>query len=970
MVVADHDAVTAPEARILELGHGGIAPVIQAYAETPSRFATPIIVPLDCIAGHTAGNRAGHCGRGAAITLAHRAAEHATRDRADHCTESGGTVAQVHAIHVGDFAAVRAYPPAVVVRVIMRTAVVVWMTAIVVPGRIGRAAREHQAGNQRGRNNAFRFHDNLHASSWDMREVSGRRNEPLQNECNPCTGAHSGFRAPAMTTSVYAFAEYRLDPAARELWRDGALVTLPPKSFDCLVYLIGNHERAVGRDELISAVWGRADVSDALLAQTLLRARRAIGDTGNRQTTIRTVPRFGYRWIGRFEEMTANEAPDAAPSGHGSAAAGTTHPDTDARERPRPAQRFRLAGVAAMLLVVAVLAFAGWRKSAHAPPAAPIASSVVQPAIVVLPVEIPDASAESAWIRLGVMDYVSRRLRESGQFTVLPSEQVVALAGAADALDGADIERIARATRAHWVVQPSMRHTERGWVLRLVIGDGTEVREADGRADRPLEAAALASAQLLQRLGADLATEREIAPPGALAERIQRVDAALLGGDIDAARRLVEGATPEERADPGLQVREAQIDFRAGRQRAAAERFAAIGESKAHLPADVRAQALMGLGAVAVRRADYAAAEKRYAEALAVLGDEGDANLVGNAFGGRGVARGAQSQFERALSDLGRARIALDRAGNPLDAASVDTNWGLIESARARFSQALPHFDRAIATFERFDVRDNLAASLLGKARAELAMLDLGTARASSTRAWELARGLENTTLLRNVAVAHAQILIEAGQLAAAGTVLRGMPPGDDTVSAQQALLGARLAMARADPVAAEALLRPSMTGELRDYEALPAYVAAGLASGEAARARAAFDAAARSAPDETADRLAMALADARLALHDADDERADRAFRQAVSLADRSGVPLARARAIGAYARFLIERGRLEPASALVGELAPYADRDFRVAQVTRDLYEALGDPSLAATAANRTVELAGERDPRRPPW
>ena len=105
-----------------------------------------------------------------------------------------------------------------------------------------------------------------------------------------------------MSYPVFRFGSYLLDPAARELTHDGERVAVPPKSFDCLAYLVQNRGRAVGRDELISAVWGRVDVNDALLAQTLLRARRAVGDDGNGQNAIRTVPRFGYRWIAATEQ--------------------------------------------------------------------------------------------------------------------------------------------------------------------------------------------------------------------------------------------------------------------------------------------------------------------------------------------------------------------------------------------------------------------------------------------------------------------------------------------------------------------------------------------------------------------------------------------------------------------------------------------------------------------------------------------
>jgi len=98
-----------------------------------------------------------------------------------------------------------------------------------------------------------------------------------------------------MLSQYYRFGDYELHPHSRELRCGGAPVSLPLKSFDCLVYLIERSQRAVGRDELISAVWGRADVSDALLGQTLARARRAVGDSGEAQSVIRTVPRFGYQ---------------------------------------------------------------------------------------------------------------------------------------------------------------------------------------------------------------------------------------------------------------------------------------------------------------------------------------------------------------------------------------------------------------------------------------------------------------------------------------------------------------------------------------------------------------------------------------------------------------------------------------------------------------------------------------------------
>ncbi len=102
-----------------------------------------------------------------------------------------------------------------------------------------------------------------------------------------------------MAGQFYRFGRFSVSSATRELREGGAPIELPARAFDCLVYLIEHRERAVGRDELIAAVWGRADVSEALLNHTILRIRRALGEVG--PELIRTVPRFGYRWAGVVE---------------------------------------------------------------------------------------------------------------------------------------------------------------------------------------------------------------------------------------------------------------------------------------------------------------------------------------------------------------------------------------------------------------------------------------------------------------------------------------------------------------------------------------------------------------------------------------------------------------------------------------------------------------------------------------------
>ena len=114
--------------------------------------------------------------------------------------------------------------------------------------------------------------------------------------------AHSALKKLGYPVGMaYRFSNFRLDPVARLLQREGAPLEVPRRAFDCLVYLIENRSRAVGRDELIERVWHRANVSDNQLAQTVLAARKLLDDDGNQQRMIRTVAGFGYHFVGEIE---------------------------------------------------------------------------------------------------------------------------------------------------------------------------------------------------------------------------------------------------------------------------------------------------------------------------------------------------------------------------------------------------------------------------------------------------------------------------------------------------------------------------------------------------------------------------------------------------------------------------------------------------------------------------------------------
>jgi TolB-like protein/tetratricopeptide (TPR) repeat protein len=117
----------------------------------------------------------------------------------------------------------------------------------------------------------------------------------------------------------YLFEEYAFDTDRREIYRGADVVPVTPQVFDLLDYLIRNRERVVSKDDLIDAIWNGRIVSDAALTTRLNAARTALGDSGEEQRLIKTLPRKGFRFVGQVQEAqrpagaTAADNPIAPP---------------------------------------------------------------------------------------------------------------------------------------------------------------------------------------------------------------------------------------------------------------------------------------------------------------------------------------------------------------------------------------------------------------------------------------------------------------------------------------------------------------------------------------------------------------------------------------------------------------------------------------------------------------------------------
>ena len=105
------------------------------------------------------------------------------------------------------------------------------------------------------------------------------------------------------TSHYYELGPFLLDPARRLLLRGGKPVSLTAKAFDTLLILIENRQRIVEKDELLKGVWPDTFVEEATLAQNIFTIRKTLGENPDGHQYIVTIPKRGYRFVGRVREL-------------------------------------------------------------------------------------------------------------------------------------------------------------------------------------------------------------------------------------------------------------------------------------------------------------------------------------------------------------------------------------------------------------------------------------------------------------------------------------------------------------------------------------------------------------------------------------------------------------------------------------------------------------------------------------------
>ena len=167
--------------------------------------------------------------------------------------------------------------------------------------------------------------------------------------------------------NLYRFGQFALDARKHTLSRADSPVSLTPKAFDVLLFLVKNPNRLVSKEELLQAVWGDTFVEEGNLTQYISHLRKALGDNSEDTRLIVTIARKGYQFtadVSVAEEAETGRQPavqvwtarsslaDEQPVHRGIA-------DEAVPEAPKSWRKASFIGAFAALLVIAGLAT--WR---------------------------------------------------------------------------------------------------------------------------------------------------------------------------------------------------------------------------------------------------------------------------------------------------------------------------------------------------------------------------------------------------------------------------------------------------------------------------------------------------------------------------------------------------------------------------------------------------------------------------------
>ena len=293
------------------------------------------------------------------------------------------------------------------------------------------------------------------------------------------------------TKHFYEFGPFRLDPARGMLFRDGEMVSLPPKVFDILLVLVETSGETVQKDELMERVWPDSFVEEGNLSVNIFALRKALGDDGNKNLYVKTVPKRGYRFVADVRQvgngngegngeplLSAQTAPGQTTTHRATPGVSTTTIEPEAEHRPASSvvpqekglARWSRVWVPATILAIGLTATLAyfWATSS---PSRPLKAQ----SIAVLPFTTISTESDDEYLGAAIADETIAALTRLKQISVRPLSASMKYGQV-----GQDPVEAGRALRADVVLEGSIRRV--GGSLRITaqlirVQDGSRIFE-------------------------------------------------------------------------------------------------------------------------------------------------------------------------------------------------------------------------------------------------------------------------------------------------------------------------------------------------------------------------------------------------------------------------------------------------------------------------------------------------------------
>ena len=115
-----------------------------------------------------------------------------------------------------------------------------------------------------------------------------------------------------MQSQRWQFGDFQLDIENAGLWHHDQRLSLRPKSFDLLVYLVTHPNQLLSKETLLDSVWPDTIVTDAVLKNGIRELRKVLGESAHSPRFIATEHRRGYRFIADVTEWSETPSSSTA----------------------------------------------------------------------------------------------------------------------------------------------------------------------------------------------------------------------------------------------------------------------------------------------------------------------------------------------------------------------------------------------------------------------------------------------------------------------------------------------------------------------------------------------------------------------------------------------------------------------------------------------------------------------------------